>query len=296
MLRINQSMVAETTLTNVERNLDRLQQLQSQLTSGSRITKPSDDPVGAARALSFQEGVTQTGQYLTNIDQASSWLNTTDSTLGSVTDLLHRARELAVQAANGTLATEDLGAIKAEVTQLQQDALNLSQSKFGNYYLFSGTRSDRPGYVQAAASTSVPSAYQGNSQPIEREISPGVTMSVNADAKATFDPVFDALDQLQQGVTNGSQATLQNSLGAMDKALDAVLTTRSQVGAKSNRLDFLKSRLTDVQVNLTGLLSNVKDVDMAQAITNFSMAQTTYQASLKAAAQALQPSLLDYLR
>jgi flagellar hook-associated protein 3 FlgL len=51
-----------------------------------------------------------------------------------------------------------------------------------------------------------------------------------------------------------------------------------------------------VQVNLTGLLSDVKDVDMAQAITNFSMAQTTYQASLKASAQAMQPSLLDYLR
>jgi flagellar hook-associated protein 3 FlgL len=63
-----------------------------------------------------------------------------------------------------------------------------------------------------------------------------------------------------------------------------------------NRLDFLSQRLNDVKVNTTGLLSQVKDVDMAQAITNFSMAQTVYQASLKAGAQALQPSLLDYLR
>lgn len=295
-MRITQSMIADSTLTNIERNLDRVQQLQAQITSGSRITRPSDDPVGAARALTFQEGVTQTGQYLANIDQSTSWLNATDSTLGSVTDLLQRARELAVQAANGTLTADDLSAIKAEVGQLQQDALDLSHAKVGAYYLFSGTRSDQPGYVQAVSSQTLPAAYQGNSGAVQREISPGVSMGVNADAQATFDPVFDALSKLATGVSTGAQADLQDSLSATDTAMTAVLTTRAQVGAKSNRLDFLKSRLSDVQVNLTGLLSDVKDVDMAEAITNFSMAQTTYQASLKASAQAMQPSLLDYLR
>src|SRR5437764_9886539 len=121
-MRVTTAMMAETTLNNIERNLDRVQDLQSKITSGSRITKPSDDPIGAARALSFQEGVEQTGQYLNNIDQATSWLNTTDSTLGSVTEMLHRARELAVQAANGTMTPTDLSMIQSEVTQLQQDA------------------------------------------------------------------------------------------------------------------------------------------------------------------------------
>ena len=295
MLRVSQKTLAETTLANIERNLDRVQELQNQITSGSRITRPSDDPIGAARALSFQEGVEQTGQYLANIDQATSWLNTTDSTLASVTELLHRARELAVQAANGTMTPSDQTMIQAELTQLQQDALDLSHPKYGAYYLFAGTRSDQPGYLLPDVSSAT-GAYQGNSQQIQREISPGVSLAVNADATTTFDPVFDALKQLRAGVSSGSPTTIQGSLGALDTALTAVLTTRAQVGAKANRLDFLKSRLADVQVNLTGLLSEVKDVDMAQAITNFSMAQTTYQASLKASANALQPSLLDYLR
>jgi flagellar hook-associated protein 3 FlgL len=185
--------------------------------------------------------------------------------------------------------------IQAELTQLQQDALDLSRAKYGAYYLFAGTRSDQPGYLLPDVSSAT-GAYQGNSQQIQREISPGVSLAVNADATTTFDPVFDALKQLRAGVSSGSPTTIQGSLGALDTALTAVLTTRAQVGAKANRLDFLKSRLADVQVNLTGLLSEVKDVDMAQAITNFSMAQTTYQASLKASANALQPSLLDYLR
>lgn len=293
-MRITNGMIAATTLRNVEANQARIEQLQSQLTSGSRITKPSDDPIGAARALSFQEGIDQTDQYLSNIDQATGWLNTTDSTLSAVTTLLQRARELAVQGSSETTSAQDRSTITAEVQQLQQHALNLSQAKYGTSYLFAGTASDQPGYLQAQPST-VAGAWQGNDNPIPREISPGVSMDVSPNARLMFDSVFTALNQLQSGLTTSTTSTIQTSIGSLDTALTSVLTTRAQVGAKSNRLDFLGQRLQDVKVNMSGLLSQVKDVDMASAITNFSMAQSVYQASLKAGAQALQPSLLDYL-
>src|SRR5437763_907827 len=99
-MRITLGMMADASLRNIERNQDRTAQLQNQLTSGSQITKPSDDPIGTARALSFQEGIDQTTQYLANVDQASAWLNTSDAALSGVNDVLVRARELAVQAAN----------------------------------------------------------------------------------------------------------------------------------------------------------------------------------------------------
>ena len=86
------------------------------------------------------------------------------------------------------------------------------------------------------------------------------------------------------------------SLASFDTAQDAVSMSRAQIGARVNRLDALKQRQDGVSLNLTGLLSNVKDVDMAKAITNFTMAQTVYNASLKASAQMMQTSLLDYLR
>jgi flagellar hook-associated protein 3 FlgL len=294
-MRITQGMITEATLANIERNQARSTQLQNQITSGSRITRPSDDPTGAAHALSFQESLDMTEQYLTNIDQASSWLNTTDAALNTVTSVIHRARELAVQAASDSFSAQDRAVIQAEVSQLQQHALDLSHAKFGAYYLFSGTRSDQPGYVQAAPS-STPGAYQGNNGQVQREISPGVTMAVNVDAAATFDPLFNALNQLQAGLAADSSSQIQSSISGLETALDAITMSRAQAGAKANRLEALDQRLTDVKVNLAGLLSGVKDVDMAEAITSFSMAQTVLQASLKAGAQALQPSLLDFLR
>ena len=294
-MRITLGMMADQSLRNIQANQARMQTLQDQLTSGTQITKPSDDPIGAAQALSLQESLDQATQYGRNIDQGISWLNTSDSALGSVTDALHRARELAVQAANGTLTPADRSAIQSEITQLQQHVLDLSHSKYGAYFLFSGTRTDQPGYTQYNPSTTA-GAYLGNSGQVVREISTGVITNVNVDPTSTFDPVFQAMNQLQTGLTSGNSASLSASLASFDTALDAVNMARGQVGARVNRLDALKQRQDSVSVNLTGLLSDVKDVDMAKAITSFSTAQTIYNASLKASAQMMQTSLLDYLK
>src|ERR1051325_5423371 len=166
-MRVTSQMIVDSTLHNIEMNQDRIEQLQSQITSGSRITKPSDDPIGAARTLNLQGSIAQSQQYQRNIDQAKSWLDTTDSTLDAVTQAVQRLRELAVQGANDTLSATERTAIKSEVTQLQQHVLDLSHSKYGAYYLFSGTASSTPGYTSAAPS---PAAYQGNNAQVLRKV------------------------------------------------------------------------------------------------------------------------------
>ena len=148
-------------LRNIELNQERMAAIEGQLTSGSRISKPSDDPVGAARAIGFQQSIDQSNQYLKNIDQGTNWLNSTDAALGSVTADLQRARELAVQAANGTLSPADKHAIQLEVTQLQQSVLDLSNSKVGSSYCSRARKSDKPGYLQAVSSQLTPVGVQG---------------------------------------------------------------------------------------------------------------------------------------
>src|SRR5262249_52752527 len=157
--------------------------------------------IGAARALNLEDSIAQSQQYQRNIDQAKSWLNTTDSTLDAVTQTIQRVRELAVQAASDTLSSTERAAIQSEVTQLQQHVLDLSHSKYGAYYLFSGTASSAPGYTSAAPS---PAGYQGNGAQVMREIAAGTTMGINADATATFDALFTAMQTLQTGLTAGS--------------------------------------------------------------------------------------------
>jgi flagellar hook-associated protein 3 FlgL len=293
-IRVTQQMMIDSSLANIEGNQSRLQTLENQITSGSQFAKPSDNPIGVARALNLSESISESQQYQKNIDQATSWLNTTDSALSALTSALGRVRELNVQAANGTLSATDRSAISAEITQLQQHVLDLSHAKYGPYYLFAGTASDKPGYTTPDPSTA--GGYQGNTNQVIREVSPGTTVTVSTDANKTFDPVFTALQTFQSGLVANDTSQMQTSLDQLDSALTAINVSRGEVGAKVNRLSFLQQRQSSVEVNLTGLLSDTKDLDMAQALTNFSAAQNVYNASLKAGAQMIQPSLLDYLR
>jgi flagellar hook-associated protein 3 FlgL len=289
-MRVTQGMVAETTLRNIQSNLSRMEELQDQITSGTRLRKPSDDPVGVARALKFQEGLDQADQHLRNVDHASAWLNATDVALDGAGDVVQRARELALRATN-VLMSRDLATVRAEVQQLQQQALNLANARYGAHHLFSGTRSDQAAY-------NIPSSggYQGDSGTVVRDVSPGVTMGININGGSVFDSIFDALAGLESALGANSLSGVQTSLDNLDGALDVVVTARAQVGAKVNRLESMKGRLEEIQVSLTRLLSETRDVDMAEAITAFSVQENVYKASLAAAAKAMQPSLLDYLR
>src|SRR5438067_4608062 len=155
-MRITSSMMMETTLRNIELNQQRQEQLQSQISSGYRITKPSDDPIGTSQAMDLQHTLDADKQYDTNMENASSWLNTADSAFNGVTQALSRANELAVQASNGTLGPSDLQSIQAEVTQLQAHVLDISHTQYANAYIFSGTSTNKPGYIQASDSTILP--------------------------------------------------------------------------------------------------------------------------------------------
>src|SRR5579872_4081880 len=253
-MRITQQIMSQSTLNNIENNMTRINQLEGQISSGQQITKPSDDPIGTAQAISFQEGIDQSTQFLTNISQASSWLNQTDSALASVSDAIQRARELAVQAANGTMSSDDRTSVDSEIQQLQQQVLGLANTKDGSSYLFAGTKSDAPGFTSAN-----PITYQGNAYQVVRQVAPGQTVAVNVDASATFNPVFTALNNLHAGLTANNGAAITSSIDDLDTALTAVMTSRSTVGAKINRMGALQGQMSAVQTNMTGLLSNTKD-------------------------------------
>ncbi len=94
---------------------------------------------------------------------------------------------------------------------------------------------------------------------------------------------------------NNSTALQGGDLSALDTANAAVTTAQATVGARTDRLSTALTRLQQLQESTTQLLSTTEDADMAQAAVNFSQQQVAYQAALKAGAQIIQPSLMDFL-
>jgi flagellar hook-associated protein 3 FlgL len=292
MTRITDSMTSRTVLADIQNVQSQLTTTTDRLSSGKQITQPSDDPFGTSRALLYRGEIAANNQYQTNTNQATAWLNTTDTALSSISSDAGRARDLLLQGANGSLSQTDKDAIAAELDQLADSIKTAGNTQYAGSYVFSGTATQTQPFTVGGADT-----YAGNTQTINREIGQSVTMPVNVTGDTVVSPVLAAIRQaaidLRSGGTPGNLGT--SDLNALDAATDNLSETQAIVGARQNRLAAASSRLQQLNVAQSQQLSGVEDADMAQTMIDFSTQSAVYQAALKAGANLIQPSLMNFL-
>jgi flagellar hook-associated protein 3 FlgL len=301
--RITSNMISRSVLNDLNDVSQRLAKTQQQMSSGKQITRASDDPYGASRALTLRSDISGTQQYQRNVSEATAWQDVTDAALSKITDALHRAHELAVQGATDSAGPAARNAAAAEIDQLIASVKQEANASYGGRYVFSGTSTNvRPYDVNGG------DAYSGNTGVVAREIGPGVSVQVNvlgstvlgggqaANDGKLLDLLRDISDHLKSGTVADANTLRTTDLAGLDTNLDAISQARATVGATTNRLDSADSRLQEVEESLTKLLSNVEDADMAKTYTDYSMQQSVYRSALQAGGNIVQQSLLDFLR
>jgi flagellar hook-associated protein 3 FlgL len=294
-MRITHRMVVDTTVRNMRNNLGKLEKLQNQITSGQALTRPSDDPAGVARGLEYTTDIANGEVYLRTIDNSLSWLNATDSALSEGGDLLQRARELAVQGANGgAMTTADMQQIGAEIDQIMKQMIVTGNASLRGQRLFAGEQVDADPF--SASATTPGYTYTGDTGQMRREYDLNAYVTINTPGQTTFDPSIKALFDLRNNLNAGNFTAVSSDIATIDHALSINLAARADVGAKMNRLEAAQSRQDLLQVNMEGLRSKIVDTDITEAISKFSIQETVYNASLQVGGKSIQPSLLDYLK
>lgn len=303
-IRVTNQMMSHRMMQNLWASMRRLDRWNQQLSTGRRISMPSDDPSGTEAAMRLRTSIQAAEQYVRNVDDAISWLESTDSALHHATQLLQRARELIVQGANGTLPDESREAIAQEIEQLLDDLVNVANTKHGQRHLFAGQKTlTRPFEIVRSDSDDhdwpIPSVeYHGSDDPgLDVEIDAGITLRYNLHGDDVFQPAFDALTDALQHLRSGDTDELSSTdLAKMDEAIDNLLRWRSEAGARTNRLELVRDRLQHNQVDLEKLATEIEGVDIAEVIMKLKMEENVYRAALSAGARILQPSLADFLR
>src|SRR6056297_600408 len=112
-------MLVNTLLRNVNRNMQTMQKKQDQLSTGKRVSAPSDDPVAISKILKYKTKINELEQYDKNSKDALSWTQTSELAISDISSSLDRARELAVQAANETNSASERENIAKEIRQLK---------------------------------------------------------------------------------------------------------------------------------------------------------------------------------
>ena len=270
-LRIQTNIEAMNAHRNLLNTSNELSESMERLSSGYRINKAADDAAGLAISEKLGSQVSGLQQAQQNAQDAVSLVQTADGAMNEVQSMLQRVRDLAVEYNNGTLSSSDLAAITNEVAQLCAEIDQIAgQTQFNGIALLSG----------------------GATITFQVGADDGETIAVNALSLFGSGASY-AIDSSIFGFS-GSTVTL----ASIDAAIDSVSTARSTFGAVQNRLQHTLNNLATYQENLSASESQIKDVDMASEMVNFTKLQVLQQAGTAMLSQAnsSQTSVLRLLQ
>lgn len=300
-LRVTQSMMHMQLTRNLNRNLTQMEQLQQQTTTGRKINKASDDPVGITYSLRYRTELAANEQYQKNVDSALSWLDFNDTVVSQAGDVLQRVKVLATQGANGTNPDIALDNVKNEIEQLKQQLIDIANSKLNGKYVFNGEQFDQPPYDAALDLKSVTT----DTGAVKYAVGVNVQLDINftgnqifgaADPAGTGNNMFSVLDRVISALGTGDYSAVSDEIPNIDANMDRLLSVRSEIGARVNRVELMQNRLADLGINLTDMQSKVEDADFEKLLIDTKINENIYQASLSVGAKVISKSLVDFLR
>lgn len=145
-MRITNNMMFDTSIRNLNANLERLDAAQVQYSTQSKIQVPSDDPVIATRAIKYRDYVADVQQYQKNTSDATSWMEVTDDALQGIADYMTRLKELITNGANDTNSTSSKTAIADEIKEIKKGLVDTMNTSYAGRYIFAGYNTDQPPY------------------------------------------------------------------------------------------------------------------------------------------------------
>lgn len=306
-MRITTSMVQRNVLADLNSLSNQLSKTQSKAASQKEITRPSDDPFKASQAMGLRSGIGQNEQFVRNIEDATGWMDSTESALDSISSFVNRARDLLLQGSSDTSDAISRQALAGELDQIIEGIKQSANASYGGRYIMGGTEIDNPPYLTGAND-----AYQGDEGGLDpavagivREIGPGVTMTINTVARellgdgqvAADNKLLHTLRDISDHLKADDGAALRGGdLTKLDGQIDSLLSIRARNGAQTNRLEAATTRLDQISLALTTQLSKTEDADIAKVMIDFNSQSAAYQAALRAGANIVQSSLMDFLR
>ncbi|GAC05504.1 flagellar hook-associated protein FlgL [Paraglaciecola chathamensis] len=207
-MRISTGQLYDRSIRAVLDNQDDLSDVQQQLSTGKKLLRPSDDPVGSAQVIRLTEEIDLIAQYNKNNNLLTNSVEQEETILGNVTDNIQKARQLMIQAGNGILDVNDRKAISIEIGQIRDqifDAMN-SQSANGEY-IFAGYQSATPAFSYNAGASGNKYAFEGDEGLNEIRISNTFSLAMNNSGQTVFEDVYARLDSQitsSSGVTSAS--------------------------------------------------------------------------------------------
>jgi flagellar hook-associated protein 3 FlgL len=288
-MRVTNKMMADNITAQLFRQSEQMAKTQERIITGKRINRVSDDPTGISSVLSYRKTIAGLEQFNDNIANAKLHIDTVDSVLGMVGELLREAKEIAYDTAPDMRAE-----MAVEVDALREQVLQMANYQLDGKYVFNGDTTDTAPY------SSAPWTYGTDTGTKDVIIGENLSVNITADGSAIFGPngnnVFDILDRLETALNAANAPAIEAEISQLDTAVDRINTVRAQNAGIYKRLEATENHYSYFKVNVEEMLSKTEDADIAEAIIDFQVQKTTYESTLATSSLVLQKSLIDFLR
>lgn len=233
-------------------------------------------------------------QYGRNVSSASSRLQMEETVLDQLTGALDRAKQLAMQEANGSANASTRIVAKAEVDQLLSFAVQVANTRYEGEYLFGGDQS----LTQPITSNTAPYSATPITGQRRAQIAEGQHVPVTHNASDIFlnSRVLAALEQLSAALGANDAAGITASLSTIDGAHASVQNLIGEVGARTSQMDVAASNLQALDTTLQAFKADLQELDLEEAVTQLIARQNAYQAALLTTSRVMNLSLADYMR
>jgi flagellar hook-associated protein 3 FlgL len=275
MSRITNAMLTTNYLSDMQTNLKAMSTYQSQMSSGQKIQRSSDNPAIATQTLQLNSELAANKQYSSNITDSTNWLDTTDSALSEAGNVLKRVRELMVKAGNGTYGDDEISTIKDEVVSDVKQLGQLLNTSYDGSYIFGGTKStskavtvDTDGTISYANKDGTAFSYT---------TSDGTVIKDNEGAKSKIAELDAIINSTDTSVTAVQKTAAQTEKTTVAKAVAPLTQIASDLTTEIS-----DGVTTDYNVTATSLLEfndstlgslNTMDV-LSNIISNLGIAST----------------------
>ncbi|HNQ63734.1 MAG TPA: flagellar hook-associated protein FlgL [Syntrophorhabdaceae bacterium] len=280
-------------LALIKSNLDKT---QNKIASGKKILVPSDDPVSSSVAVGFNAEKGLNAQYRRNIERLKTTGVFYETSINSVNNMLTRAKEIAIVQASDTVNAETRKSAGEEVKGIIERLVAIGNTKVGNHYIFGGKKSNNTPF-------SIDSDYNVTFNGSNEVSSIFVDKGTKEDAGISGDKVFisdtnifNVLKNFKDALETNNKTGIRNALDGLDKSLEKTQTNLVHVGTYTARIENFIEYNESKNNNIIETLSQIMDVDVAQAVVDFNSLSNAYEAMIYTMTKIQNLSVLNYLR
>lgn len=312
-MRVSSRMLSRQVMTNLNSLYNDLAKSHTQVSTGKRFQKASEDPIRAVRSMDLSINDERNEQYLNNIDKARSVYRETEDSLMAVSDSIAGVKDNLLRGLNNTYNYEDRKVLAKEVEQLKGNIVTQLNKEYSGKYYFGGYNTFEAPFKEDADGNMT---YNGEIIEDITEADYDDYMKENIFVKTGKsteigvslpgidvvgygeDNLFSVLDNVIENL-NTDPADLDELNELTEKTDDffsKVQNHISTVGAKAKNLDVMKGQADAIKNNLTDALSKESDIDIEEAIMNYKSNEMVYNSALAVSAKIIQPTLIDFLR